>query len=263
MNQRLQTILVSLLTPGLGYFQTGNKKAFLKTIGLFFGVIIMSVILRLFTSFEGIVTILGLLIGIYIFSAAKSTVKTKQAYSKIQTSAVLPVCITITFILVTGLSFASRRTVMGFDIMKMGVAVMRPTVLQGERFLVNTWAYKQAEPERGDIIAHSFVGQKGIYLNRVIAIENDKIQIENGIVLLNGEILNEPYVLSANVKEPQSKNMPVIIIPKGHYFVMGDNRDASFGDSRFSGTITIDNITGKATDVITSQYKSRIGKTLK
>ena len=57
--------------------------------------------------------------------------------------------------------------------------------------------------------------------------------------------------------------MKAIIISKGHYFVMGDNRDASFGDSRFSGTITIANIEGKITDIISSSDKSRIGITVK
>ncbi len=42
---------------------------------------------------------------------------------------------------------------MGFDIWTMNVPVMQPTVLQNERFLVNTWAYKNNLPQRGDIVA--------------------------------------------------------------------------------------------------------------
>ena len=152
---------------------------------------------------------------------------------------------------------------MGFDIMNMNVPVMQPTVLQGDRFLVDTWCYKNNLPKRGDIIAHSFNGQQDIFLNRIITIENDIIEIKSGRVFLNGQILSEPYVLSANVTKPESRDMKTLVVPKGHYFVMGDNRDASFGDSRFSGTITIDNIVGKTTDIISSQNKSRIGKTLK
>ena len=165
--------------------------------------------------------------------------------------------------MITGLSFANRRTVLGFDIMSMGVPVMQPTVLQGDRFLVDTWVYKNNLPKKGDIVAHTFNAQQGLYLNRIIATGNDKIEIINGVTFLNGQSLNEPYLLSVYARRPQSKNMKALIVPQGHYFVMGDNRDASFGDSRFSGTITIDNITGKITDIISSEEKTKIGTTVK
>ena len=57
--------------------------------------------------------------------------------------------------------------------------------------------------------------------------------------------------------------MKAVIIPREHYFVMGDNRNTSFGDSRFSGTIKRDNIVDRATYIISSQNKSRIGTSLK
>ena len=263
MNKKLQTLLLSLLTPGFGYLQTGDQKSFYKTIALFFGVIIVGAALKLFVSFWGLSFIIVVLISIYIFAAAHSILRTKQSNSKIKISALLKFCFTIAFILITGFSFANRRAVMGFDIMNMDVPVMQPTVLQGERFLVDTWAYRNRLPERGDIIAHSFNGQQGIYLNRIIEIVNDKIEIKNGNVLLNGQILIEPYILYANITKPQSRDMERLVVPGRHYFVMGDNRDASFGDSRFSGTISIVNIIGKITDLISSQDKSRIGITLK
>lgn len=140
---------------------------------------------------------------------------------------------------------------------------MQPTVLQGDKFLVDTWAYKNNLPKRGDIVAHSFNGQQGLYLNRIIAVGNDKIEIKNGITFINGQRLNEIYVLPANIKRLQSKEMKALIVSPAHYFVMGDNRDASFGDSRFSGTITIDDISGKITDIISSEDKTKIGTTVK
>lgn len=263
MNKRLQTFLLSLLTPGLGYLQTGDRKSFYKTITLFFGVIIFGVTTRLFVNFLGLFLIVSALISIYIFAAVHATIKTTQINSKFRFSSILKVCFTISFILITGLSFANRRTIMGFDILSMNVPVMQTTVLENENFLVNTWAYENSLPKRGDIIVHSFNGQEGLYLNRIVAIENDKIEIKNGIVFLNGQKLNESYVLSVNVTKTQSRGMAALTILKGNYFVMGDNRDASFGDSRFNGTITLHNIIGKTTDVISSQDKSRVGKTLK
>lgn len=263
MAKQITTLLVSLLTPGLGYLQIGDKKNFYKTISIFCSVIIFGVMLRLFTSFKGLFLVIVALLLIYLFASVHSTIKAKSSNSKIYSAGLLKLLFTISFILVTGLAFAKRRTVMGFDIMSMSVPVMHPTVLQGDKFLIDTWAYKNRNPKRGDIVAHSFGGQNGLYLNRVIAIENDKIEIRNGVVVLNGQTLNEQYVLSANITRPESKDMKEVIVPKGHYFVMGDNRDASFGDSRFNGTITIANIEGEITDIISSIEKSRIGITVK
>ncbi len=262
MKNQLKTFLLSLLTPGLGYFQNGDKKSFYKTIALFFAVIIASVMVRVVIHFRGLLFVFIALTAIYIVAVIHATSKRKTATQKIKNANLKKLFFTVTFILVTGLSFANRRIVMGFDIMRMDVPVMHPAILEGDKFLVDTWAYKRNLPKRGDIIAHSFNGQQGLYLNRIIAVANDKIEIKNGTVFLNEQILNEPGVLPANVTKPESKDMKALVIPPGHYFVMGDNRDASFGDSRFSGTITIDNIVGKATDVISSYDQSTIGKRL-
>lgn len=263
MTKYLKTFLFSFLTPGLGYLQNGDKRSFYKTITIFFAVIILGIALRLVINFWSFALIFIALSAIYVFTIINATLKVKATNQKIKNNGLLKTFFTVAFLLITGLSFANRRTVMGFDIMSMNVPVMEPTVLQDDKFLVNTWAYKKVLPKRGDIVVHLFNEQKGLYLNRIVAIGNDKIEIKNGIVFLNEQILNEPYVFSENITKPESKDMKTFVIPNGQYFVMGDNRDDSFGDSRFSGTISINNIVGKVTDLISSQDIARIGKTLK
>ena len=67
MHKRLQTLLLSLLTPGLGYLQMGDKKSFFKTIALFFGVIILGVTLKLLVNFWGLsLIIVTLLASIFL-----------------------------------------------------------------------------------------------------------------------------------------------------------------------------------------------------
>jgi signal peptidase I len=263
MNKRFIAFLLSLLTPGLGYLQIGDKKSAFKTIGIFFGVIILGVLKRLFTNFLGLILIGVSLITVYLFAAIHATYKTQPAKVRVETFQILKLCLTVIFISITGLSFANKRIVLGFDILRMDVPVMQPTIFKDDKFLIDTWAYKNNLPKRGDIVVHSFNGQQGLYVNRIIAVENDTIEIEDGNVFLNGVKIKEPYVLTANVTKKQSKDMAALIIQRGQYFVMGDNRDASFGDSRFSGTITNEHIIGKPTQIISSQGKSRIGKSLK
>lgn len=262
MKKQLETLLLSLLAPGLGYLQTGDRKSFYKTFFLFFGVLIIGVALRLLTSVWGLAATAFLLIAIYIVAAIHATVKANAAGTKAKTSGLLKAGFTLAFVIITGLSFANRRTVMGFDMMRMDVPVMQPALLEGDRFLVDTWA-TESRLKRGTIVVHSFGGQRGLYLNRIIGTGGDTIEIRDGSVFVNGNVLNERYVLPANATRPQSRNRPPIVVPHGQYFVMGDNRDASFGDSRFSGTITMDNIVGSATAIIVSQDKARIGAALR
>jgi signal peptidase I len=261
MRKQLSTFLFSLLAPGLGYLQNGDKRSFFKTILFFFVVLFTGATGRLFPTFRGLVAILFALSAIYIFAAIHATLKAKEANRQTKPSSLLKACFTIAFLLIAGLSFANRRMTLGFDIMRMDVPVMQPALLPGDRFLVDTWTSK-SQLTRGTIVVHSFKGQQGLYLNRIIALGGEKIEIQNGIVFINGQALTELYVAGSNITKPESRNMQPMIVPGGHFFVMGDNRDASFGDSRFSGTITKKNIIGRATDIIVSQDESKIGTTL-
>ena len=137
----------------------------------------------------------------------------------------LRLCLTLVFVLVVGLSFANRRTLLHFDVMLMAVPTMQPTVQEGERFLVNTWVYKKELPQRGEVVVHSFPGQVGLYVNRVVAIGGDIIEIKEGKVIINGRQVEEPYVLPANRRLPESITMARTNVPMGYYFVLGDNRE--------------------------------------
>jgi len=261
MTKQLKTLLLSLLTPGLGYFHKGYNHFFFRTIIVFFSLLTAGVVLRLFTTFRGVAGIVLSIISVYAFATIHAMMKAEDRSRRSKSNGLLKLCFTISFLFVTSLSFANRRTLMGFDVMSMDVPVMQPTLLQGDRFLVDTWI-NESQLKKGTIVVHSFSGQNGLYLNRIVAAAGDRIEIKNGLLNINGQVQPEPYVLSANVTRPESRNMKAVTIPKGHYFVMGDNRDASFGDSRFSGNITIVNIVAIPTDIISSQDKSRIGRSV-
>ena len=130
-----------------------------------------------------------------------------------------------------------------FRVVSVSGTSMMDTLFNGDRLIVRKWYYK---PKNGDIVVIS----KGQNLDmpiikRVIATEGQtlKIDYDLGKVIVDGETLDEFYI-----KEPMMRvgdiEVPVVI-PRGHTFVMRDNRNDSW-DSRFAvvGLIKNENIIG-------------------
>lgn len=107
---------------------------------------------------------------------------------------------------------------------------MENTIMTGDRMFGNRLAYLISEPERGDIVIFKFPdNRKDIYIKRLIGLPGDEITIRDGAVYLNGskEPLEEPYL-----HEKTNGEFGPYVVPEGHYFMMGDNRNHS-NDSRF------------------------------
>jgi signal peptidase I len=117
---------------------------------------------------------------------------------------------------------------------------MVPTLQNGEYILINRLAYQIGEPERGDIIVFSYPDENGQDLiKRVIGLPGDTVKIENGVVTINGKVLQEPYIAQPPVYTGEW------IVPNGSLFVLGDNRNDS-RDSHQWGLLPEENIIGKS-----------------
>ena len=85
---------------------------------------------------------------------------------------------------------------------------------------------------------------KTSYIKRVIGLPGEHIQIKDGKVYINGEELDEPYLVDDVVTEAENGQFIDIIVPENTVFVMGDNRSHS-ADSRRFGCIPYEKIEGK------------------
>lgn len=163
---------------------------------------------------------------------------------------------------------------------------MKPTLIEGDRIVVERFSRFYSTPKRGDIMVFYPPATKlsrkplpllsrliGIkckdiaYIKRVVGMPGDKLEIKfeedgSAYVYINDEKFEEPYIKSiyeykrCNIDNLQNLFLPPdsIIkcgpfqIPEGHYFMMGDNRGDSC-DSRYWGTITADRFVGRAVSI--------------
>ena len=122
-------------------------------------------------------------------------------------------------------------------------ASMEPTLQSGEFVIVNKLAYWFGEPTIGDVIVFHFHRDPDQeYIKRIIGLPGDQVEIQDGEVFVNGQLLNEDYIAASPVYDVVSD------VPEDSLFVLGDNRNNS-SDSHNWGSVPLDYIIGKATFV--------------
>lgn len=116
---------------------------------------------------------------------------------------------------------------------------MLPTLHHGDTMLLQSLGYA---PRQGDVVVLTkyFENVQGPIVKRVIATEGQTVDIDYaaGTVTVDGVVLDEPYI-KESMRQPFFGGASRVTVPKGHIFVMGDNRNDSL-DSRFPALGTVD-----------------------
>ena len=145
--------------------------------------------------------------------------------------------------------------------------------LSPDLFSGRVWA---SDPERGDVVVFKFPPNPSLdYIKRVIGLPGDRVQMKDGVLYINeqavqrekiGEITNPAITETDRPVDVYRETLPngvsydtldltpnsagdntrEFVVPEGHYFMMGDNRDNS-ADSRFTvGFVPEDHLVGRA-----------------
>jgi signal peptidase I len=192
----------------------------------------------------------------------------------------------IAFLLALGLT---RTAVADWNPIPSGS--MRPTILEGDVVLVNRLAYdlklpltdirlaELGEPQRGDIVTFTSPADGQRLIKRVVGLPGDRIAMRQEQLYVNGvpacyeagdsrpEAVAEGVVLTARrgTEElggarhalqflpgvPARRDVDEVLVPQGHYFMLGDNRDNS-ADSRYIGMVPRRALIGRAHHVLVS-----------
>lgn len=178
----------------------------------------------------------------------------------------LPVLLLIAFVL----AFLLRTFVV--QVFYIPSSSMEPTLQINDRMVVEKVTYQFRDPRRGEIAVFEGndvgavpQGESGVqrvirgvgqfigivpasardFVKRVVGLPGDEIVIEDGQVFVNGEPIDEPYV----VYDDHSSYGPVTV-PEGHLFFLGDNRPNSSDSRRGLGFVPIDKLVGRAAVII-------------
>lgn len=146
------------------------------------------------------------------------------------------VVVGITFLIIT---FVGQRTY-------VSGSSMENTLSHGDNLIVDKITYRFAAPKRFDIIVFPFrYEEKTYYIKRIIGLPGETVQIQDGNIYINGEILNESY--GREVMKSAGLAAEPVTLGEDEYFVLGDNRNDST-DSRDPnvGKIHKDEIIGRA-----------------
>lgn len=258
--------LLTFFTIGLGQLYSGKAK---KGIVLYFlgqGTILAVFLPLIWLSPNTVVFLLAVVcaLGFLIFcilDAIRVSRRNKLTYElkKYNRWYVYVLVLAVNLLLIQpGVESAIKSDIL--QAYRIPSGAMKPTLQIGDHILADKYTYKKTEPKRGDIVIFPFPEDPSKdFIKRVVAVGGETIEIIEKQISINGEIIEEPFVIhtDSNIfrdKKRPRDNFGPVKVPDDSLFVMGDNRDHSY-DSRFWGFVKKASVKGKAASIYWSWDK--------
>ena len=270
-------VILSVAATGLGHIYCGRL---LKGLVLFFVGFAFAPIIVLFAQNAGSTLMLALVIasllllaGIFVYALIDAGLLARKTGPDYQLKEYNRWYIYLLFIVValaypTNLASSIRENVL--QPFKIPSQAMAPSILRGDRILLNKAIYKIKAPQRGDVVVFLNPDDRRLYfMKRIVAMPGDTIEIRDNKILINDQPLSYKNLApmpamnfdpGGSVRALEEDNngrrypilidnarpitMPRTLVPHGSCFVLGDNRSHS-KDSRTFGPIPLADVKGR------------------
>lgn len=262
----LLALLLAFVFPGFGQIYSGKIKRGFAFIGISLGMCLAALPMALYvinpqTKFSMILIVLfiilalsGIVFGIFVlidaYRCAKAFNKTNGLERKIPWGKRILYILGIFVVLyipsydVPLKAYIKNNIVQAF---RFPSGSMEPTIQKGDRLLADKAIYKKSKPQRGDLIVFKFPSDpKRDFAKRLIAFGGETIEIKEGHVYINGQVITDPKIQSKYYynRGEYGEAGKLVAVPEGQYYVLGDN-SASSHDSRYWGFVPEQNLIGK------------------
>lgn len=275
---RSAAVVLSLAATGLGQVYCGRlgRGLVMFLCSLLFAPVIVVAALMPPATFvlAGLILALLTVLGIHVFSVVDAFKLSRQTCVLVQSNSrthplVYPLYILVGLTYQAGGLYFIRSNI--FEAFVVPSASEVPTLLPGDRFLVNKTTYQRRPVRRGDVVVFRVPSEPCLkWVKRVIALPGDTVEVKDNEVFVNGnrlererlplaslgfdatlfrgEVFQETNaghryrILLASESKPLP-DYPKATVPNGCCFLLGDNRNNS-RDSRMLGFVPLDNLLG-------------------
>jgi len=273
----LLSAVLSFIMPGLGQVRNGHVLKGILFYLLYLAAFFIGYFLHLFQTFNGLIIIIILSLGLYLINIADAfyfAFRNKEKNPGTPKQWLIYLLLIILHIILA----SQYKVYINSNFItahKVKTSSMEPTLIVGDYFITDYRYYKSNPVEANDVIVLRLPKDlQKKFIERCIAIGGQVVEIKEKSVFVDGKIFPDAQktqfidskIISKDVIDPEiypggmgnRDNYGPITVPQGYCFVLGDNRDNSY-DSRYWGFVPIENVVGKPLYIYWTKDKARMG----